>query len=339
MRLLEHFPNLVTMFFARAAEKGDAPFLWHKAGGDWRPTTWREAARQVAALAASLKAQGLEPGDRVLLVSENRPEWCIADLAIMAAGCITVPAYVTNTTRDHAHVLENSGAKAVIVSTAKLATTLIPAVLRSGQCTLVVGIDAMRIGQAGPFRFETFEALASGDADVTACAEDAGRFGREDLACIIYTSGTGGAPRGGMQHHGAILHNGAGAAEILVNDFGIGENETFLSFLPLSHAYEHSGGQFLPIMVGAQIYYSEGLEKLVSNIEETKPTIMVVVPRLFEVIRARMIKSVEKQGKHLLLVKDPMGQEKRTRRSVADVPGTGDMKALSDRGLLLRIHS
>src|SRR3546814_6972594 len=100
-----------------------------------------------------------------------------------------------------------------------------------------------------------------------------------------------------MQHHGAILHNAAGAAEILVNDFGFGENETFLAFLPLSPVYEHSGGQFLPIMVGAQIYYSEGLEKLVSNIEETKPTIMVVVPRLFEVIRARMIKSVAKQGK------------------------------------------
>src|SRR3546814_16295342 len=121
---------------------------------------------------------------------------------------------------------------------------------------------------------------------------------RDDLACLIYTSGTGGAPRGVMQHHGAILHNAAGAAEILVNDFGIGENETFLSFLPLSHAYEHSGGQFLPIMVGAQIYYSEGLDKLVPNIEETGPTIMVVVPRLFAVIRARMIKSVENPGKH-----------------------------------------
>src|SRR3546814_6715919 len=94
-------------------------------------------------------------------------------------------------------------------------------------------------------------------------------------ACLIYTSGTGGAPRGVMQHHGAILHNAAGAAEVLVNDFGIGDEEVFLSFLPLSHAYEHSGGQFLPIMVGAQIYYSEGLEKLVSNIEETRPTIMV----------------------------------------------------------------
>ncbi|MBL0900179.1 MAG: chloride channel protein, partial [Reyranella sp.] len=105
----------------------------------------------------------------------------------------------------------------------------------------------------------------------------------DDTGCLIHPSGNGGAPRGVMQHHGAILHNAAGAAEVLVNDFGIGDEEVFLSFLPLSHAYEHSGGQFLPIMVGAQIYYSEGLEKLVSNIEETKPTIMVVVPRLFEV--------------------------------------------------------
>ena len=99
-----------------------------------------------------------------------------------------------------------------------------------------------------------------------------------------------------QQHHGAILHNVEGAAAVVDEDFGI-DNEVFLSFLPLSHAYEHTGGQFLPIGMGAQIYYSEGLEKLVANIEETKPTIMVVVPRLFEVIRARMLKAVEKQGK------------------------------------------
>ena len=97
MRLLEHFPNLVSMFFTRAAEKGDAPFLWRKQEGGWQSTSWRETSRQVAALAASLKRLGLQPGDRVLLVSENRPEWCVADLAIMAAGCVTVPAYTTNT--------------------------------------------------------------------------------------------------------------------------------------------------------------------------------------------------------------------------------------------------
>ena len=119
---------------------------------------------------------------------------------------------------------------------------------------------------------------------------------RDDTACIIYTSGTGGAPRGVMQHHGAILHNVAGASAVIAEDFGWND-EVFLSFLPLSHAYEHSGGQYLPIGLGAQIYYAEGLEKLASNIEEVRPTIMVVVPRLYEVLRARVLKSVDKQGR------------------------------------------
>ena len=99
-----------------------------------------------------------------------------------------------------------------------------------------------------------------------------------------------------MQHHGAILHNIEGCTALIAEDFGWGD-EVFLSFLPASHAYEHSGGQMLPIGLGGQIYYSEGLEKLASNIEEVKPTIMVVVPRLFEVLRQRILNQVEKQGK------------------------------------------
>ena len=299
MRQFEHFPNLVTMFFVRAAEKGEAPFLWHKRDGAWVAMGWREAAARVAALAASLEALGLEPGDRVMLVSENRPEWCIADLAIMAAGCVTVPTYTSNTARDHEHILADSGARAVIVSTAKLAATLIPAVLRAGQCRIVIGIDAMRIGQVGAFAFETFASLATpdgaGDGAVAARAQAARAIGRDALACLIYTSGTGGAPRGVMQHHGAILHNVAATPRIIAEDFGWGE-EVFLSFLPLSHAYEHSAGQHLPIGLGAQIYYAEGLEKLAANIEEVRPTIMVVVPRLFEVLRTRIAKAITKQG-------------------------------------------
>lgn len=295
MRLLEHFPNLVTMFFTRAAQKGDAPMLWRKQDGEWRPTSWAEAARQIAALAQALRDKGLQPGDRVLLVSENRPEWCIADYAIMAAGCVTVPAYTSNTTRDHAYVIENSGAKAVIVSTAKLAATLIPAVLRAGQVGLVVGMETIKIGQQGAFEFWNWDALVGGPSDVDACAAVAQAFRREDLACIIYTSGTGGAPRGVMQHHGAILHNVAGALHVVSEDFGWGD-EVFLSFLPLSHAYEHTGGQHLPVGLGGQIYYAEGLDKLAANIEEVRPTLMVVVPRLFEVLRTRIAKAIEKQG-------------------------------------------
>ncbi len=298
MRQFEHFPNLVTLFFRRAAENGDAPFLWHKADGAWQSISWTEAARQIASLAASLGELGLVPGDRVMLVSENRPEWCIADLGIMAAGCITVPTYTTNAERDHQHIIEDSGASAIIVSTQKLAAAVMPAALRATRAQHIIGIEPLRVGQTTGVKAHDWSALVSKtDVDVKACAANGETaFKRDDLACIIYTSGTGGAPRGVQQHHGAILLNVEGCVDIISNDFGWGD-EVFLSFLPLSHAYEHSGGQFLPIGLGGQIYYAEGLEKLAANIEEVRPTIMVVVPRLFEVLRARMLKTVEKQGK------------------------------------------
>jgi len=292
-RQLEPFPNLVTMFFARAAERGDSPFLWTKQSGAWVATSWADAARQVASLATALTAIGLKRGDRVMLVSENRPEWCLSDLAIMAAGCVTVPTYVTNTERDHLHIIENAGACAIIVSTAKLAKTLLPAVLRSNQAQIVIGLEDMRVPAA--IDFHNWHALIAAHPTTPETAAARATFTRDDLACIIYTSGTGGAPRGVMQHHGAILHNCAGCAAVISEDFGW-DDEVFLSFLPLSHAYEHTGGQHFPISLGGQIYYAEGLEKLAANIEETRPTIMFVVPRLFEVLRTRISKTIEKQG-------------------------------------------
>ncbi|WP_267387779.1 AMP-dependent synthetase/ligase [Sphingomonas sp. GC_Shp_3] len=293
MRKLEHFPNVVAMFLARVSEKSDAPFLWYKRDGGWIAISWRETAEQVASLAAALKGIGLKPGDRVMLVAENRPEWCISDLAIMAAGCITVPTYTTNTERDHAHIIENSGASAVIVSGAKLAKALLPAVIRSSTMRTVISMEEVRPGQTGTLAFHRWGELirdhASAPETIVASAT------RADTACIIYTSGTGGAPRGVMQHHGAILHNVAGTSAIIAEDFSWGD-EVFLSFLPLSHAYEHTAGQHLPIGLGGQIYYAEGIEKLAANIAEVRPTIMVVVPRLFEVLRARITKDVEKKG-------------------------------------------
>ncbi|MFM2372224.1 MAG: hypothetical protein RIS85_1946 [Pseudomonadota bacterium] len=295
------FPNLVAMFLHRADARGESPFLWAKREGQWQALTWAEAARQVCLLAQSLRGLGLNPGDRVALVAENRPEWAIADLAIMAAGLVTVPTYITNTQRDHLHILENSGARAVIVSTGKLAQPLLPAALSAPCVEHVIGIEPLRQMQAGKLSFHDWDAMLTGDAPNAKAARAAvdarmATMGRADLACLIYTSGTGGSPRGVRLHHGSILCNVEGAATILVEDFGW-DDEVFLSFLPLSHAYEHTGGQFLPIGMGAQIYYSEGLEKLASNIEEVRPTLMVVVPRLFEVLRTRIMKQVEKQGK------------------------------------------
>src|SRR4051794_15571943 len=312
-RQLERFENLVAMFLTRAGEMGDAPFLWAKREGQWRPVSWREAARQVAALAASLKGIGLQPGDRVALVSENRPEWLIADLAIMAAGCVTVPTYTTNTTRDHTHILENSGARAVIVSNQKLATNVAPAVLTSSECHHFIAIDEMRRTQVPEdIHIHCWPELISGEANVEELRREVQGVGRGDLACIIYTSGTGGAPKGVCIHHGGILHNVEGCTDIISSDFGWGD-EVFLSFLPASHAYEHTGGQHFPVALGAEIYYAESLEKLAANIEEVQPTIMVVVPRLFELLRARIIKSIEGQGglaKYMLRRALKIGAEK-----------------------------
>lgn len=310
---LDRAANLVSLFLARADKSGPKPFLGTKISGQWHTQSWRHVAEQVCLMAESLRRLGLESGDRVLLVSENRPEWCIADLAIMAAGCITVPAYTTNTPGDHAHVLGDSGARAAIVSTRKLAEPLLEAIAQTGMAQHVITIETCAdmalpahqdrpSHQNGPalhkWACHEWESLLAGDAQAArdAVNKRIASISRDDTACIIYTSGTGGAPRGVMQHHGAILCNITGCAEIIFQDFSLGE-EVFLSFLPLSHAYEHTAGQFLPIALGAQIFYAEGLEKLASNIEEARPTIMVVVPRLFEVLRNRIIKMVNKQGR------------------------------------------
>ena len=292
---IERASNLVSLFLKRADAGGDKPFLGRKVAGEWQTISWREVADQVCLLAENLRGLGLRDGDRVMLVSENRPEWCISDLAIMAAGCITVPAYTTNTERDHVHILDNSGARAVIVSNEKLSGPLIPAIFATGIAEHIIPIESVRGYQGGNLACHGWERMTQGDAKAARAAVDAriAKIGRRDTACIIYTSGTGGAPRGVLQHHGAILCNVAGAADILIDDFDLSNEERFLSFLPLSHAY---GGQFLPIGVGAQIFYAEGLEKLASNIEETSPTVMVVVPRLFEVLRTRIMKQIAKQG-------------------------------------------
>ena len=294
--------NLVSMFLDRAEEHGDRPLLSRKADGRWQAQSWAQCRDIVASLSAALIELGIKPGDRVVLVSENRPEWCLADLAIMAAGAITVPAYTTNTTADHSHILGNSGARAVIVSNVKLAATLLPAVADSDNCRIVIGIDHLKDAQRSTIAIHQWDALLAARAgDLAAdCAAVRARASmqRHDIACIIYTSGTGGAPRGVRQHHGAILRNIAGAIAIIEQDFVPGDpvGELFLSFLPLSHAYEHTAGQYMPIGMGGQIAYCEGLEKLAANIEEVQPTFMVVVPRLFEVLRMRIAKQIEKQG-------------------------------------------
>ena len=290
-------PNLVEMFHDRARHYGDAPFLWAKSAGEWHSISWREAASEAIDLARGLASLGVVPGDRVGLVSENRPEWLLADVAIMAAGGISVPAYTTNTVEDHLHVLSDSGAKGVIVSTKALAERVCAAAAQCPDFEFVVSIEELE--PAGhPFETltwtETIERGRSSDAAELPSSAD---ISRDSTSCLIYTSGTSGKPKGVMLSHGAILCNCMGAHDFLTKlpDFEEGA-EIFLSFLPLSHSYEHTAGQFLPISIGAQIYYSEGVEKLTGNISEVRPTLLTAVPRLYEAMHGRIVRGVEQAG-------------------------------------------
>ncbi|HEX5455500.1 MAG TPA: long-chain fatty acid--CoA ligase [Stellaceae bacterium] len=285
--------SLPAMFFDVARRRGDRSFLWAKRDGQYRSLSWSEAAAQVCRLAAGLAAQGIAPGDRVALVSENRPEWVIADLAIMSIGAVTVPAYTTNTVEDHRHILGDSGASAAIVSTASLAARVLPAAAQVPALRTVIAIDDPDVEQS-PIDLLRWDALIAGNAD--AGEEIAGRaavLAPDDTACLIYTSGTGGAPKGVMLSHRNILANCQGAHRLL-EILGL-EDEVFLSFLPLSHSYEHTAGMAFPISIGAEIYFAEGAETLAANLLEARPTIMTAVPRLYETMHQRIRLQIQRE--------------------------------------------
>lgn len=286
--------NLPAMFFDQAERFGDEPFVWGKRDDVFAPLTWRETAEIAKQAANGLRSSlDVEPGDRIIIVGENRPEWLIADVAVKSIGAISVPAYTTNTAVNHLHIINDSGAKLAIVSTPELAAPLIAAAAEADHKLRVVVIDDA-------------ESVIDSEIETKAWSDvlDAGRDGgipdfvatakRSDMCSIIYTSGTGGLPKGVMLTHGSILCNCDGAIQV-VEQLDLGQ-EIFLSFLPLSHAYEHVGGMYFPICLGAQVYYLDRVDKLVNSMAEVRPTIMTAVPRLYETMRSRINQSLKGQG-------------------------------------------
>ena len=287
--------NLVQIFFDQAEQYGDEPFLWARRDGRWQSWSWEQTAADVRRLAAALAGLGVRPGDRIGLVAENRPEWAVADLAIMAAGGVTVPAYTTNTVEDHRHILANTGARGVIASTAALATRALAAARQVTGCKFLIAIERPPVEQHIGVDVESWaDALARGDTQPSPAAETAARLKRDDLACVIHTSGTGGTPKGVMLTHGAIIANCHGAHDLLLQ-LGL-EHEMFLSFLPLSHSYEHTAGLYFPITIGAQIYFAESADHLSGYLLEVRPTIMTAVPRLYETLHRRIATGIERES-------------------------------------------
>ena len=290
----DNWASLPAMFFEQADRVGDKPFLWMKQDRRYQPVTWSTAARDVRRLAQGLRALGIGPGERVALVAENRPEWVVADLAVMSAGAITVPAYVTNTVEDHRHVFAASGARAVIVSKSSLSGRVLAAANQVDAMHTVIAIEPTA-GQASAVDVLSWdEVLTRGGDQPDNINGQITELAPDDVACLIFTSGTGGVPKGVMTTHRNILAN-CRAAYLLLEQLGLGD-EVFLSFLPLSHAYEHTAGMMFPISIGAQIYLAEGAETLAGNLLEARPTIMTAVPRLYETLHRRILIGVERKG-------------------------------------------
>ena len=274
---LKEFNSLVDLFFYKAAkENPNADFLEWLNPKNKKKYTWGETSTSIQKLAKVLK-DNLAQGDRCLLVSENRPEWLIADLAIMLAGGITVPAYTTYTEKDYKYLIEDCEPSVIIVSNNEMHNKLKNIIKEKDFIKKVITFDELS-------NVEKQDKYLKFDSIITSLLNKSEKIKNENLkrnspACIIYTSGTSGNPKGVILSHGGILNNLEGAQEILKPL--INKKPIFLTWLPLSHSYEHAV-QFVQIAVGAKVFYAERIEKLLENISQAKPTIMTAVPRFYQ---------------------------------------------------------
>ncbi|WP_428483294.1 AMP-dependent synthetase/ligase [Rhodopila sp.] len=290
MQTNSNWPNLAAMMFTLAGAWPEKPMLRAYQDGAWHTVTWGAFARQAASCARALRAAGVSAGDRVLLCMENRPEYPIAETALMAIRAIPVPAYTINTAADHAHLLRDSGARVAIVSSAPLAERLRQAAAKATKLDLVVMMDTPPESLPDIVPWASLVQDARQPDDI---ALEADQIPATTMACLIYTSGTGGVPKGVMLPHRCILSNCAGAVE-LVRPLRL-KNEVYLSYLPLAHSYEHTVGQFFLLSLGTEIVYARGVEHLAADMLAVRPTILTVVPRVLEVIRARVLAQLARE--------------------------------------------
>ena len=243
--------------------------------------TWSETRSYSLKLAKYLNEKNVNKGDRVLIVSENRPEWLIVDLAILFNGAIAVPNYTTYTINDFAFTINDCKPVGLIVSNDQLLNTVLEACKKINyKFNFIIYLNQNKFEAAqNIINFSDIKKNSIDEEVVLSFFKDKNKdLLRIDPACIIYTSGTQGTPKGVILSHGGILKNCEGALEFL--DFIKNSRSTFLTWLPLSHSYEHTV-QFVQLTLGAKIFYSESLDKLMSNLKIAKPTIMTAVPRFY----------------------------------------------------------
>ncbi|MCE2516497.1 MAG: long-chain fatty acid--CoA ligase [Alphaproteobacteria bacterium] len=288
--------NLPGSFFEAASQDPDKTLLVAKKSGEWTPMTFKETEDQVRRLAGVLLGLGVKPGDKVFVSAENRPEWAVADLAIMAIGAIVVPAFVTNTEDDFYYIMSHSEAVVGITSGGSLADSVSRAASQcSGLKTMIVMDGETKSRSSKSLKvLDWSEELAKVDGPADLDDRVAG-LDADDVCCFIYTSGTGGRPKGVMLTHKSIQANITAAIDLL-KEGDVAEDQRFLSLLPLSHSYEHTAGMHLPFQTRSEVWYCESADQIANNLAEVSPTLMTAVPRLYEVLHDRITRGVKAKG-------------------------------------------
>ena len=293
---LDKLNNLIELFSHQAEKQNkESIFLQWLNPNNKKSYTWGETQKNILKLSKIIR-ENIKEGDRCLLVSENRPEWFISDMAIMLSGGITVPAYTTYTEDDYKYLIEDCEPSLLIVSNNELLKKINNTINKKRFIKKVITLDEVNnvihdLDIINKDKYLDYNLILKNDLlDEDKIQNE--KLKRTSPACIIYTSGTGGNPKGVILSHGGILNNLVGACEIMRPLFN--SRPVFLTWLPLSHSYEHCV-QFAQIAVGAKVFYAEKIEKLLENISEAKPTIMTAVPRFYQNLYNKININLKKQ--------------------------------------------
>ena len=281
---LENYNNLLELFFDRyQVENKDEIFL-QSLKNQTLNFTWKQTFDAIQNFSFFLD-QYISLNDRCLLISENRPEWLISDLAIMLSKGITVPAYTTYVERDYEFLIEDCKPSVVIVSDAIQLKKINNLINKYSFIKKVISFENIEDKNV-TYIEEIFRRIYKQEKNLKEID-----ISRKDISCIIYTSGTQGNPKGVMLSHGGILNNCEGSSKLLREI--ITTKPKFLTWLPLSHSYEHTV-QFVQIAVGARIFYAESIDKLVKNMNDCNPDIMTAVPRFYQNLYQKITSTFKK---------------------------------------------
>jgi len=305
--------NLLELFYEQYQKQNKEGIFLESLKEPYKKYSWEDVYLNINKLSEEI-SKHIKKGDRCLLVSENRPEWMISDLSIMLSGGVTVPAYTTYTERDYEYIIDDCTPAIIIISDKIQYEKIKNIILKKKFIKKIIFFENVeKINEELNLKIhDIFKKDNCNNQNFSDL-----KIQRKDMACIIYTSGTQGNPKGVMLSHGGILNNCEGAYELLKTF--ISKRPRFLTWLPLSHSYEHTV-QFVQIVVGARVFYAESIDKLIKNMSSCSPEIMTAVPRFYQNLHQKISASFNKAvGLKKLLVDQAvkLGKKKLNKQKIS----------------------